>query len=238
MFSPIQAEHRRGEYRNRTQRLAVSSENYKRIISGEAIDADRKYLASVNLETTAKLWFLTNDLPKFVNGTDAELRRLRFLRFVPRKWAIDTTLKGQIANEKDGVFAFMQRICHLVEAGLRRISLLGQCVSSLEGLLRQYQRRLRALHFCFPCGDGFHPCSDEYVGKLCLGNSHRRSHLFELGDSLRIVDAYEHSLRGNVLAALDGYFLDPSVDTRGYIEPCCIDLALYEQWFRSQEIED
>jgi P4 family phage/plasmid primase-like protien len=94
--------------------LAVSSENYKRIISGEAIDADRKYLASVNLETTAKLWFLTNDLPKFVNGTDAELRRLRFLRFVPRKWAIDTTLKGQIANEKDGVFAFMV-------AGLREV---------------------------------------------------------------------------------------------------------------------
>lgn len=94
--------------------LAVSSENYKRIISGEAIDADRKYLDSVNLETTAKLWFLTNELPKFVNGTDAELRRLRFLRFVPRKWAIDTTLKGQIANEKDGVFAFMV-------AGLREV---------------------------------------------------------------------------------------------------------------------
>ena len=94
--------------------LAVSSENYKRIISGEAIDADRKYLDSVNLETTAKLRFLTNELPKFVNGTDAELRRLRFLRFVPRKWAIDTTLKGQIANEKDGVFAFMV-------AGLREV---------------------------------------------------------------------------------------------------------------------
>jgi P4 family phage/plasmid primase-like protien len=87
--------------------LAVSSENYKRIISGEAIDADRKYLASVNLETTSKLWFLTNELPKFMNGTDAELRRLRFLRFVPRNWPIDTTLKGRIQNEKDGVFSFM-----------------------------------------------------------------------------------------------------------------------------------
>ena len=53
-----------------------------------------------------------------------------------------------------------------------------------------------------------------------------------------IIDPYEHGLRRNVLAALDGYFLDPSVDARGYIEPCCIDLTLYEQWFRSQEIED
>jgi hypothetical protein len=42
-----------------------------------------------------------------MNGTDAELRRLRFLRFVPRNGPIDTTLKGRIQNEKDGVFTFM-----------------------------------------------------------------------------------------------------------------------------------
>ena len=87
--------------------LAVSSENFKRIVSGEALDADRKYLNSVNLETSCKLWFLTNELPKFVSGTDAELRRLRFLRFIQRDWTVDTSLKARIQNEKNGVFTFM-----------------------------------------------------------------------------------------------------------------------------------
>ncbi len=132
----------------------------------------------------------------------------------------------------------MQRIGHLVEAGLRRIALLGQSVGAVETFLRQNESGLRALQLRLPRGDDFHPGSDEYVGKLCLGNGHRRSHLFELCDSLRIIDAYEHSVRRDVLAALDGYFLDPSVDPRGDVEPRCIGLALHEQWFRPQEIEE
>ena len=63
-------------------------------------------------------------------------------------------------------------------------------------------------------------------------------HLFEFGQGLGIVDPHEDSARRHVLAALDRDLLDPPVDTRGYIEPRCIDLALYEQRFRSQEIED
>jgi hypothetical protein len=62
--------------------------------------------------------------------------------------------------------------------------------------------------------------------------------LLVFGQSFGIIDLYEHRSRSHVLAAVDGDFLDPSVDTRGYIEARCIDLALYEQWFRSQEIED
>ena len=121
---------------------------------------------------------------------------------------------------------------------MRRVALLGQCVGAVKGLLRQHQCRLRALQLRLPRGNGFHPCSDEYVGKLCLGNGHRCSHLFELGDSLRIIDPYEHCLCGDVLATLDGYFLDPSVDTRSDVEPRCIGLTLHEQWFRPQEIEE
>jgi len=60
--------------------------------------------------------------------------------------------------------------------------------------------------------------------------------LFELCDSFRIIDPYEYSVRWDVLAAFDGYFLDPPVDPCGDIEPRCIGLALYEQRFRSQEI--
>jgi phage/plasmid-associated DNA primase len=113
--------------------LAVSSENYKRIISGEAIDADRKYLASVNMETTGKLWFLTNELPRFSHGTDAELRRLRFIRFIPRTWPIDTTLKGRIQNEKDGVFSFMV-------TGLREVLTMAEMPFGAERARRTRER--------------------------------------------------------------------------------------------------
>jgi P4 family phage/plasmid primase-like protien len=87
--------------------LAVSSENFKRIASGEAIDADRKYQDSIDLTTTCKLWFLTNDLPRFESGSDAELRRLRFLRFFKRPWEVDPTLKERIEREGDGILNFM-----------------------------------------------------------------------------------------------------------------------------------
>ena len=138
----------------------------------------------------------------------------------------------------DCAFAFVQRIGHLVEAGLRRVALLGQCVSAVKGLLRQHQCRLRALHLRFPRGNDFHPRSDEYVGKLGLRNSLGRPHLLVLGQSFGIVDPYEDCSRRDILATFDWYFLHPSIDTRGYIQPRCIDLALYEQWFRPQEIED
>ncbi len=78
-------------------------------------------------------------------------------------------------------------------------------------------------------------CDRTSVG---LRNGLCRTHLFVFGQSFGIIDLYEHRSRRNVLAAFGRDFLDPSVDTRGYIEACCIDLTLYEKRFRSQEIED
>ena len=132
----------------------------------------------------------------------------------------------------------MQRIGHLVEAGLRRVALLGQGVGAVEGLLRQHESRLRALHLRFPRGDDLRPCSDQHVGKLGIGNGLCRLHLLELGDRLRIIDPDEHSPCRNVLAALDGNFLDPSVDARGDIKPRRIGFALHKQRFRPQQIEE
>jgi hypothetical protein len=145
--------------------------------------------------------------------------------------AIDRLLVGRFGLI-DGAFAFVQRISRLVEACLRRVALLGQCMSAIKGLLRQHQPRLRTLHFRFSGSNGLHPRSDKHVGELRIGNSHRRSHLVELGNSFRIVDSYEHRVRSNVLPTFDRDFFDPPVNTRGNIEACCIGLALYEQWFR------
>ena len=52
--------------------IEVGSENFKILVSGESIDADRKYRDSVSLQTSCKFWFNANHLPKFKAGTDAE----------------------------------------------------------------------------------------------------------------------------------------------------------------------
>ena len=109
----------------------------------------------------------------------------------------------------------MQRIGHLVEAGLRRVALLSQCMSAVKGLLRQHQRCLRALHLRFPCSNGFRSCSGEYVGKLGLCNSLCRTHLLVFGQGFGIIDPYEHRACSDILATCDRDFLDPSVHTRG-----------------------
>jgi P4 family phage/plasmid primase-like protien len=85
----------------------VGAENFKLLVSGEQVSADRKYQDLVSLTTSCKMWFLTNYLPRFQHGTDAELRRLRFLWFKEKPAVEDTTLKQRIALEGDGIFRLM-----------------------------------------------------------------------------------------------------------------------------------
>jgi hypothetical protein len=96
---------------------------------------------------------------------------------------------------------------------------------------------LRTFQLRLPRCDDFRPGSDEYIGKLRLGNRHRRLHLLELRDRLGIIDPGEYGVCRDVLAVLDRYFLDPSIDPSRYVQPGCIGLALYQQRFRTQEIE-
>jgi putative DNA primase/helicase len=80
------------------------SGTFKAVVSGEPVEARPIYGAPFTMMTTAKLWFLANTLPRFKHGTEAELRRTRFLRFdflPPKK---DTTLKSRLVLERDGVF--------------------------------------------------------------------------------------------------------------------------------------
>ena len=82
----------------------VGAENFKLLVSGEQVAADRKHQDLISLKTSCKFWFLTNYLPRFAHGTDAELRRLRFLRFDKKPTRPDPTLKQRIAAERDGIF--------------------------------------------------------------------------------------------------------------------------------------
>ena len=84
----------------------IGADNFKLLVSGEQVSADRKHKDLVQLKTSCKFWFLTNHLPRFQHGTDAELRRLRFLRFERKPSKPDPTLKERITLERDGIFRF------------------------------------------------------------------------------------------------------------------------------------
>ena len=85
------------------------SGNFKTVVSGEPVDARPIYGAPFVMRTACKLWFLSNSLPRFKHGTDAELRRTRFLRFDFKPVKNDVTLKGKLATETNAVFNFMLR---------------------------------------------------------------------------------------------------------------------------------
>jgi P4 family phage/plasmid primase-like protien len=83
------------------------SGNYKTIVSGEPLEARPIYCPPFTMRTHAKLWFLANNLPRFKNGTSAELRRTKFIRFDKKPAKIDVTLKSRLLEEISGVLNFM-----------------------------------------------------------------------------------------------------------------------------------
>jgi P4 family phage/plasmid primase-like protien len=85
----------------------AESGNFKTLVSGEPIEARPIYGKPFVMQTACKLWFLANSLPRFRHGTEAELRRTRFLRFDYQPPEKDVTLKARLAGELDGVFLFM-----------------------------------------------------------------------------------------------------------------------------------
>jgi len=83
------------------------SASFKALISGEPLEARPIYGAPFTMRTACKLWFLANGLPRFKHGTEAELRRTRFIRFNYIPPSKDVTLKTRLAAERDGIFLWM-----------------------------------------------------------------------------------------------------------------------------------
>jgi P4 family phage/plasmid primase-like protien len=77
---------------------------FKQLISGESFTARPIYGRPFEMRSTAKFVFLANNLPRFKNGTGAEIRRLRFIRFTKKVTEPDGTLKDRVALEAPGVF--------------------------------------------------------------------------------------------------------------------------------------
>ena len=83
------------------------SATFKALVSGEPVEARPIYGSPFTMRTACKLWFLANGLPRFKHGTEAELRRIRFIRFDYLPPVKDVTLKARLAAERDGIFLWM-----------------------------------------------------------------------------------------------------------------------------------
>lgn len=66
-----------------------------------------------------KLWFNANSLPRFQHGTDAELRRVRFLCFNNVPKVKDETMKEKLAGERDGLLAYMVQALQAIIGGMK-----------------------------------------------------------------------------------------------------------------------
>ncbi len=96
------------------------SANIKLISSGESFEVRSIYgQPGPMTDCTVKLWFNSNTIPRFKNGTDAELRRLRFIHFTravseERK---DRELKAKLVEERHGVFSWMVQSLQFILRG-------------------------------------------------------------------------------------------------------------------------
>jgi P4 family phage/plasmid primase-like protien len=90
---------------------------FKQLVSGELFIARPIYRKPFEMRSTATLVFLANSLPRFKAGTEAEVRRLRFVRFDRKVSNPDLTLKDRIAAEAPGVFAKLVRRASELLAG-------------------------------------------------------------------------------------------------------------------------
>ncbi len=86
----------------------AESDMLKSLICGEPVEARAIYGRPEKLEGySTKFVFASNHLPRFKSGTDAELRRLRFLQFDHKPQKIDPLLPQKLALEKDGIFSHL-----------------------------------------------------------------------------------------------------------------------------------
>jgi len=96
----------------------ADSANFKKLVSGEVIEARTIYGRPFPMSPGAKLWFNSNDLPRFRHGTDAELRRARFLCFDRKPEKADKRLKEKLKGERDGIFRWMVQGLQAIHQGV------------------------------------------------------------------------------------------------------------------------
>lgn len=103
-------------------RVLEDSSNFKLLVSGEQIMICPKYISSYELTVTTKFCFLSNQLPQFKRGSEAESRRIRIIHFPhsidPEDR--DPTLKEKLQEEKEGIFQWLLEVLPTV-VGLKEM---------------------------------------------------------------------------------------------------------------------
>ena len=85
----------------------TESANFKKLVSGEWLNVRQIYGTPEEMQNTCKLLFLSNEMPKFRSGTDAEMRRLRILHFKHKPATVDIGLKEKLKLESSGILNWM-----------------------------------------------------------------------------------------------------------------------------------
>jgi phage/plasmid-associated DNA primase len=83
--------------------LELTSDRFKQLVSGERVPVRAIYGSPYYIDPTCKYAGLANHLPRFKDGTGAELRRFRFLKFTHLPVHKDLELKKRIAAEGSGI---------------------------------------------------------------------------------------------------------------------------------------
>lgn len=80
---------------------------FKTLVSGGSVPARQIYDKPFSMTTPCKLFFLSNNMPEFKAGTDAERRRMRFIRcnFKPEK--VDVSIKERLKEPHPGTLNWL-----------------------------------------------------------------------------------------------------------------------------------
>jgi len=87
----------------------IHDANFKSIVTGDTITADRKYAHPFDFEPYSRLIFAMNSLPRVDDKSDAYFRRLIILRFLRQftEEEQDKQLKVRLIQEYDGILLWM-----------------------------------------------------------------------------------------------------------------------------------
>lgn len=103
------------------------SDNLKKIISGQEITADRKFMQPIRFKPTAKLIFALNSFPRVNDQSHALYRRFKTISFNRTfdETSKDVMLPQKLWEERNGIFAWAMQ-------GWQRLKLTGKFTHSIE----------------------------------------------------------------------------------------------------------
>jgi P4 family phage/plasmid primase-like protien len=103
---------------------------FKTLVSGGAVPARQIYDKPFNMTTPCKIFSQSNNMPEFRAGTDAERRRLRFLRCMFRPRVVDVSVKERLKVSHPGTLNWML-------AGLQKLLAMGTTTMPYGGKASQ-----------------------------------------------------------------------------------------------------